>query len=101
LPFIFMRSYTPMTILIPNAMEAGMPEVMIGHCKQLLEWRLEKLYANKMPVAGDGLEVLYSEKDPLMESDEVDDNAYFIYFTISAVEGDQLSSANITIDLVY
>lgn len=92
---------TPMTILIPNATDAGMPEEMIGHCKQLLEWRIEKLYANKMPTAGDSLEVLYSEKDPLMESDEVDDTAYFVYFTIAEVEGDQLSSANITIDLVY
>lgn len=74
-----------MKIVLNNAAEAGMPEEMIGHCQQLLQWRIAKLYGNALPEAGSNIEVLYSEKDPLQESDEVDDSAYLIYFTVSNV----------------
>lgn len=89
-----------MQIILTNAAEAGMPEPMMGHCEQLLTWRIEKLYPG-LPNAGDGLEVLYSEKDPLRESDEVDDEAYLIYFTVAEVEGEDRENGIVKVDLVF
>lgn len=89
-----------MQIILTNAEEAGMPETMISHCEQLLGWRIEKLYPN-LPKAGDSIEVLYSEKDPLMESDEVDDQAYFVYFTIAEVEGSNREDGVVKVDLIF
>lgn len=89
-----------MQIILTNAEEAGMPETMIGHCEQLLGWRIEKLYPN-LPTAGDSIEVLYSEKDPLMEGDEVDDQAYFVYFTIAEVEGSNREDGVVKVDLIF
>ena len=89
-----------MEIVLTNAEEAGMPEPMIGHCIQLLTWRIEKLYPG-LPNAGDHLEILYSEKDPLMESEEVDDTAYFIYFTVAEVEGEDRANGVVKVDLDF
>lgn len=89
-----------MQIILTNAAEAGMPEEMIGHCEQLLAWRIEKLYPD-LPNAGDELDVLYSEKDPLMESEEVDDQAYAVYFTVAEVEGNNREDAVVKVDLVF
>lgn len=89
-----------MEIILTNAEEAGMPEEMIGHCSQLLTWRIEKLYTG-LPKAGDELDILYSEKDPLMESEEVDDEAYAIYFTVAEVQGEDRESGVVMIDLIF
>ncbi len=89
-----------MEIVLTNAEEAGMPEPMIGHCIQLLTWRIEKLYSG-LPNPGDNLEILYSEKDPLMESGEVDDEAYLIYFTVAEVEGEGRDNGVVIVDLVF
>lgn len=89
-----------MEIVLTNVEEAGMPEPMIGHCIQLLTWRIEKLYP-ALPNAGDNLEILYSEKDPLMESDEIDDEAYAIYFTVAEVEGEDRENGVVKVDLMF
>ncbi len=39
-----------------------------------------------MPIIGNRTEVLYSEKDTLRETDQVDDSAYFIYFEPTKIE---------------
>ena len=89
-----------MEIVLTNAEEAGMPEPMIGHCIQLLTWRIEKRYPG-LPKAGDNLEILYSEKDPLMESEEVDDEAYAIYFTVAEVEGENRENGVVMVELMF
>lgn len=88
-----------MKIEIANAVELGMPEDMMANCKQLLEWRIQKIMTT-IPEPGTNLEVLYSEKDPLGDSDVVDDEAYFVYFTIEAASGSSLENAEITAALV-
>ncbi len=70
-----------MKITITNAEEAGMPKDMIENCRQLLERRIRKTMTT-VPAPGTELEILYSDKDPLGTSGEMDDTAYFIYFTI-------------------
>ncbi|MBW1872694.1 MAG: hypothetical protein JRJ19_11555, partial [Deltaproteobacteria bacterium] len=60
-----------MKIIVTGAEDAGMPEEMIKNSEKLLEWRIKEL-----PKIGDEVDVLYSEKDPLMESNELDDEAY-------------------------
>ncbi len=75
----------PMKIVLSNAAEAGMPADMIGHCTQLIAWRIERKFAG-LPKPGDDITILYSEKDPLMETDRVDDRAYMIYFSVDRVE---------------
>ena len=88
-----------MKVELTNATELGMPEDMIGHCKQLLERRIRKIMTT-VPATGTEMEILYSDKDPLGTSDEVDDQAYFIYFTIESAMGDTLDNAVITAQLV-
>ena len=78
-----------MEIILTNAGEAGMPEEMMGHCTTLIGQRIEKKFAGKVS-AGDDVSVLYSEKDPLGTSGEVDDAAYLIYFTVDKVEGEKV-----------
>lgn len=78
-----------MEIILTNAAEAGMPEDMMGHCRTLIGQRIDKKFAGKVN-AGDDVSVLYSEKDPLGTSGEVDDTAYLIYFTVDHVEGDKV-----------
>jgi hypothetical protein len=88
-----------MKIIINNAEEAEMPAEMIKNCEKLLEWRIEE-----MPEVGEELEVLYSEKDPLMESEEIDETAYHIYFTVTEIEpADETHPENATFyfDLVF
>lgn len=46
-----------------------------------------------IPDAGTDIEILYSEKNPLRTTNEIDDEAYFIYFTIIEAQGDILVSA--------
>ena len=74
-----------MNIILTNAAEAGMPADMIDHCRQLIARRIAKKFEG-LPKPGDDVTILYSEKDPLMETDLVDDRAYMIYFTVSRVE---------------
>jgi hypothetical protein len=90
-----------MTIVLTNAAEAGMPADMIGHCRQLIAWRIEQKF-DGLPKPGDDVTILYSEKDPLMETDLVDDRAYMIYFTVSRVEeggSGQREDATVYVDL--
>ena len=92
-----------MQIILTNAGEAGMPETMQSHCRQLLEWRIEKKFTS-LPKPGDEVTILYSEKDPLMESGEVDDRAYFIHFTVAEATGNFGSEPDDTViklDLAY
>lgn len=74
-----------MKIELNNVEEAGMPEEMAGHCRQLIERQIVKNY-DGLPAAGDEITILYSEEDPLLENDEVDDSAYFLYFTVEKTE---------------
>lgn len=74
-----------MKVILTNAAEAGMPNEMISHCEQLLQWRIAKLHGDGLPEEGADIEILYSEKDPLQQSEEVDDEAYMIYFAVSKV----------------
>jgi hypothetical protein len=88
-----------MKIIINGADDAGMPEEMIKNCEKLVEWRIEEL-----PKVGDDVDILYSEKDPLQESDELDDEAYAIYFSVSKIEpvGEKdLEKVTITLDLNF
>ncbi len=74
-----------MEIILTNVEEAGMPPEMAGHCKTLVERRIRKEFDGNPPVGAD-VTILYSDKDPLGQSKEVDDAAYFIYFTVESVE---------------
>ena len=74
-----------MNIIITNFEEAGMPQEMAENCCKLIAWRIEKTYES-LPAEGDDVTILYSEIDPLQETDVVDDNAYFIYFGVVKVE---------------
>lgn len=78
-----------MEIIHTNAREAGMPEEMIGHCTTLIGRRIEKKYNGKVEPGAD-VSVLYSEKNPLGTTGEVDDTAYDVYFTVEKVEGDKV-----------
>jgi len=77
-----------MEIILTNADEAGMPADMQDHCRELINRRILKEFGG-LPTAGAEVTILYSEKDPLGQSKEVDDNAYFIYFTVESVEATQ------------
>jgi len=70
-----------MKVIVDGADDAGMPEEMIKNCEKLVERQIEEL-----PKLGDDIDILYSEKDPLQESDEVDDQAYATYFSVAAIE---------------
>jgi len=90
-----------MKIIITGAEEAGMEIEMIRNCEKLLELRI-----NELPEIGDEYDILYSEKDPLMEadSDEVDDEAYTINFSVTNVEptdGQDVANDTITMDLLF
>ena len=74
-----------MNIILTNAAEAGMPEDMIANCKTLIERRIQKKFGGT-PTPGADVTILYSEKDPLGTTNEVDDHAYDIYFTVESVE---------------
>jgi hypothetical protein len=74
-----------MNIIITNFEEAGMPQEMAENCCKLIAWQIEKTY-DSLPGEGDDVTILYSDIDPLQETDEVDDNAYFIYFGVVRVE---------------
>ncbi|HRK29388.1 MAG TPA: hypothetical protein PK239_19075 [Chitinophagales bacterium] len=95
-----------MQIILTNAEEAGMPPQMIEHCKQLLSWRIQNIY-DFLPQDGEGIEILYSEKDPLQETEVYlnDEQAYVIYFDIDKVVIDpnetDREKAQIYISLVY
>ena len=78
-----------MEIILTHAREAGMPEEMIGHCQTLIQRRIEKHFKGQVE-AGADVTILYSEKDPLGTSEQVDDNAYMIYFTVEKVEGENV-----------
>jgi hypothetical protein len=88
-----------MKIELTNAAEAGMPETMIGHCRELVARRLRQLFPG-LPEPGADFEILYSEKDPLMEKAEPDDEAYFLYFSVASVEGDVPENAVVAVDLM-
>ena len=90
-----------MKIVMTNAAAAGMPADMIGHCAQRIAWRIAKKF-DGLPKPGDDVTILYSEHDPLMETDLVDDRAYLIYFTVSRVEeagSEQREGATVYVDL--
>lgn len=38
-----------------------MPEVMAGHCRQLLEWRIKKVFS-ELPAPGAEVTILYSAR---------------------------------------
>ncbi len=77
-----------MEIIHTNAREMGMPEEMISHCSILIARRIERKYNGKVE-AGTDVSILYSDKDPLGTSGEVDDSAYEVYFTVDKVDGDK------------
>jgi hypothetical protein len=81
-----------MKVEITQAVEAGMPAEMIKNCEQLLAWRIEK----KNPKAGDPIDILYSESDPLMEKEDWGGDSYAIYFTVL-----EISSTAAKIELSY
>lgn len=92
-----------MNIIITNFEEAGMPPEMAENCRQLLQWRIEDEY-DFLPDEGDDVTILYSEKDPLQETDEMDDHAYFIYFGVAKVEAPDAtdrSKATVYLELDY
>lgn len=89
-----------MNIILTNGLEAGMPEVMIDNCRVLLERRIKKTFA-EMPEPGTEVTILYSDQDPLGQSDVVDDTAYFIYFVVETAEGKDLESATVSVSLVF
>lgn len=72
-----------MKVIITNAEEAEMPSDIKANCEQLLARRIANVY-DFLPEAGDEIEILYSEKDPL--GDTEDEEAYFIYFDIVTVK---------------
>ncbi len=76
-----------MEIILTNVAEAGMPESIAGHCRILLERRIQKLFPGALPGLGADVTILYSEKDPLWERLESDDSAYFVHFSVEEVEG--------------
>ena len=85
-----------MQILITNAAEAEMPEEMQENCQTLLLRRINHLFPDSFPKEGESLTILYSEKDPLLQSEEVDDTAYFIYFDVEKVEnGENRAGASV------
>jgi hypothetical protein len=88
-----------MKIILTNALDAGMPEPMMDHCRILLERRIKKTFS-EIPGPGDEVTILYSDKDPLGQSNEVDDEAYLIYFVVETMEGADLESATLSLSLV-
>jgi hypothetical protein len=75
-----------MNILITNYQEAEMPEDKAGHCRILLERRIDNKFPDELPGPGADVTILYSEKDPLWETIDYDDHSYFIYMTVEKVE---------------
>ncbi|HLP11033.1 MAG TPA: hypothetical protein VK177_03815 [Flavobacteriales bacterium] len=75
-----------MKVIITNAQEAGMPQSMISNCEILLARRFRKLGTVKPKI-----DILYSEKDPLMASEPWGEDAYGIYFKTGKIspEGEQ------------
>lgn len=59
-----------------------MPEEMAANCRILLERRIEKT-VNGLPEPGAEVTILYSDKDPLMQSEEVDDQSGLFYLFCS------------------
>jgi hypothetical protein len=74
-----------MEIILTNAEEAGMPADMAENCRELISRRIQKEFGG-LPSAGAEVTILYSEKDPMGKTKEIDDTAYFIYFTVESVE---------------
>jgi hypothetical protein len=74
-----------MEIFLTNAEEAGMPADMAENCRELISRRIQKEFGG-LPSAGAEVTILYSEKDPMGKTKEIDDAAYFIYFTVESVE---------------
>ncbi|QQS30937.1 MAG: hypothetical protein IPM47_08460 [Sphingobacteriales bacterium] len=89
-----------MNIVITNFEEAGMPQEMADNCCKLIAWRIEDTY-DALPAEGDDITILYSETDPLQETDKVDDSAFFIYFDVVKVESvpDDTNPDNATVYL--
>ena len=91
-----------MKITLTNALEAGMPEEMIENCRQLIERRIQDTM-QELPAQGTDVTILYSDKDPLGKTDQVDDTAYFIYFTVEKAEkgrGNRIDDAAIELALM-
>lgn len=91
-----------MEIILTNVEAAGMPAEMAEHCAVLAERRIQKEFGGP-PSPGAEVIILYSEKDPLGKSKEVDDSAYFIYFTVDSVEphhGGDPHAARVKLSLV-
>ena len=91
-----------MEIILTNAEAAGMPPEMAEHCRELVGRRIEKEFGGP-PSPGAEVTILYSEKDPLGKTKEVDDSAYFIYFTVESVEahhGGDPHAARVKLSLV-
>lgn len=84
---------------INNAEDAEMPLNIVKNCEELLKRQIKEL-----PEIGSEFQVLYSEKDPLGEKDEVDDESYFIYFVVAEIspKGERnLDRTTIGFDLVF
>ncbi len=90
-----------MEVIIKNAEEAELPLEMIENLKKLLQLRIEEL-----PKEGTEIDILYSEKDPLMDKGlwDTDNEAYNIYFSIIHVvpsNEENLDKISITVELNF
>ena len=90
-----------MKIIICNAEEAEIPEEMIQNFKKLIQLRIEEL-----PEISDEIDIIYSEKDPLMDKGlwDTDDEAYTIYFSVVDIEPvneDNLDKVTITVEVNF
>lgn len=88
-----------MKIRINNSDAAEMPVDVVKNCEQLLARQMKTI-----PKIGAPYEVLYSEKDPLGKSDEIDDEAFFIYFTVTEIlpQGEtDVEKLTIGFDLIF
>lgn len=93
-----------MKIVITNFEEAGMPQSVADHCQILLERRIQKEFPDGLPEEGSEVTILYSEKDPLGESQEPDDQAYFIYFVVDRIltpEENNSEFATVELSLIF
>jgi hypothetical protein len=90
-----------MEIIITETEESGMPEEMINNMTKLLQQRFKEI-----PKIGEEIDILYSEKDPLMDKGlwDKDDEAYMVYFSVVGIdplnEGD-LDKITITVELIF
>lgn len=92
-----------MNIILTNTEDAGMPEEMAGFCRQLLERRILNTF-DTAPEPGADVTILFSENDPLMESEELDETAYDIYFTVEKTEipaGGKWQDGTVYLNLVF